>query len=234
MARLAVKVEGKVSTDIQWQYPPWGPPYTLEAIADSPALTDAHQGICSDGEYYYTSGSSGRIRKYDSAWNLVATADGTKPTKPGDCDVYDGVLYVTADGWLHKFAASDLSPIGSWQGSHGTGAGCCVRDGSEIVTISHTYSDRMERYTLGGSHLGTLWLSGPTISLAQGLTFWRGAFWVAGWTGSGNVIRVEADGAVYGPVFDNPGSAHAIGHRGNSLLINDGALGATVTTITPA
>lgn len=63
------------------------------------------QGICTEGEYYWVSGS-GTLAKYDSSWNLIA--ENTDPFQGytlevnhiGDIDVYNNELYLGVEYFM--------------------------------------------------------------------------------------------------------------------------------------
>ena len=66
------------------------------------AEVKGRQGICTDGEYYWVSGSAS-LAKYDHDWNLIA--ENEDPFKGyeievnhiGDIDVFEGELYIGAE-----------------------------------------------------------------------------------------------------------------------------------------
>ena len=75
-------------------------------------LADVHsvggrQGICTDGENYWVSGS-GTLEKYDSSWNLIA--ENTEPFEGytlevnhiGDIDVYKNELYLGVEYFMDE------------------------------------------------------------------------------------------------------------------------------------
>ena len=63
------------------------------------------QGVCTEGEYYWVSGS-GTLAKYDSSWNLIA--ENTDPFQGytlevnhiGDIDVYNNELYLGVEYFM--------------------------------------------------------------------------------------------------------------------------------------
>lgn len=74
------------------------------------SLKEAHQvngrqGICTDGQYYWVSGST-TLTKYDENWNVVA--ENTDPFKGyelevnhiGDIDVYENELYLSVEYFM--------------------------------------------------------------------------------------------------------------------------------------
>ncbi|RLI53783.1 MAG: hypothetical protein DRP09_14830 [Candidatus Thorarchaeota archaeon] len=109
---------------------------------------DAHQGVCSDGTYLYTTQGSNiwensYLKKWDKDWNLQQNL--TIPDNSYDTDVRqvnslcykDGKLYVGANnfdtaqkhGWIFVYNASDLSYIEKHQVKDHYCEGCDYHDG---------------------------------------------------------------------------------------------------------
>lgn len=82
--------------------------YSLSGIH----AVDGRQGIASDEQYYYVSGST-NLQKYDKNWNLVAENNDPfadfkiKVNHLGDIDVYGGELYAGAENFSDG-AATDI------------------------------------------------------------------------------------------------------------------------------
>lgn len=63
------------------------------------------QGVCSEGEYYYVSGST-TLAKYDKEWNLIALNEtpfegyDIEVNHIGDIDVYQNELYIGAEYFM--------------------------------------------------------------------------------------------------------------------------------------
>lgn len=74
------------------------PEYTLDASVE----VTGRQGVCSEGDYYWVSGSK-TLAKYDRDWNLIEINEDPfegyeiEVNHIGDIDVYDGNLYVGAE-----------------------------------------------------------------------------------------------------------------------------------------
>jgi hypothetical protein len=74
------------------------PEYTLDASVE----VTGRQGVCSEGNYYWVSGSK-TLAKYDRDWNLIEINEDPfegyeiEVNHIGDIDVYDGNLYVGAE-----------------------------------------------------------------------------------------------------------------------------------------
>lgn len=66
---------------------------------------DGRQGVATDGEYYWVSGSK-TLTKYDGNWNKLAENDSpfegytTEVNHFGDIDVYDNDIYVSAEYFM--------------------------------------------------------------------------------------------------------------------------------------
>lgn len=75
--------------------------YTLSSSAE----VNGRQGVCSEGEYYWVSGSA-TLTKYDKNWNVIA--ENTEPFKEyetevnhiADIDVYNNELYIGAEYFM--------------------------------------------------------------------------------------------------------------------------------------
>ncbi len=75
--------------------------YVLESVHD----VNGRQGICTDGTYYWVSGSTS-LTKYDKDWNVVS--ENTDPFKGydlevnhiGDIDVYNNELYLGVEYFM--------------------------------------------------------------------------------------------------------------------------------------
>jgi hypothetical protein len=73
-----------------------------EFTQDSVVEVTGRQGVCSEGDYYWVSGSK-TLAKYDRDWNLIDINEDpfegyeTEVNHIGDVDVYEGNLYVGAE-----------------------------------------------------------------------------------------------------------------------------------------
>ncbi len=74
------------------------PEFTLGTLVE----VTGRQGVCSEGDYYWVSGSK-TLAKYDRDWNLIEINEDpfegyeTEVNHIGDIDVYEGNLYVGAE-----------------------------------------------------------------------------------------------------------------------------------------
>ena len=181
-----------------------GDPDYLKEVATSGDI-NAHEGIATDGTYYYAFDSFA-IRKYDMSWNLVSETTNIATSYSnglgGGC-VSGGVIYVAADNggtqYLAKYNASDLSFIEHFDiESFASGAADFCMVGGMLHTIQWvpttgaTTIIKIDPDT--GASAGTITLSTALIE-AQGITFWRGAFWVTA-DNVDETFRVETDGTV--------------------------------------
>lgn len=79
------------------------PRYTYEL--NSVHQVNGRQGICTDGEYYWVSGSK-TLTKYDKDWNVIAENDDPfegyelEVNHIGDIDVYDNELYLGVEYFM--------------------------------------------------------------------------------------------------------------------------------------
>ena len=132
--------------------------YTFQYVSKSPSL-EAHQGVATDGTYFYTSSGGNttepwdnyHLYKWDADWNQLAhrdTADDAPTDKYQINSVFykDGKLYVGAfredptpkKAYIIVYNASDLSydtyhEIGTDMG----GEGCVYHDGYWWCTVSN-------------------------------------------------------------------------------------------------
>lgn len=236
-----------------------GTPNTFELASTSPNL-GVHQGIAFDGTHYYAADTN-HIKKYNSSWELVAENAnpigqiGNGTNHVGDPCVHDGVLYapvenyVNIDTWSHQhlvaFDADTLQPIKvvdiSAQG-HEVSSCCIGPDGLLYVTSFHDGSKLWRYHPDDFSFVSVLELD-KTIERIQGITFWRGAFWVTSdpQTSSGRpkrVVRVEADGKVWdaGVWGASGGNLEGIACDDDALLVlhdTDGSANGVVKRIMP-
>lgn len=197
-------------------------------------IVPGHQGVCSDGVHYYVTDTN-RIDKYDLSWALVASNPNPIASVPGtnhcgDPCIHDGVLYVPVESYTNistfsnqhiaRFNASDLSFISatnvSTQGHECSSIAYCGRDG-DLYVSSYADGSKLWRYSTSGSYVGALGLS-ITISLCQGVTWWRDGFYTSEESGSA-IRRVEYDGSVGSEITRTGGTGEGIGHLPDSLLV---------------
>jgi hypothetical protein len=227
-------------------------PNFFETIETSPDL-NAHQGVASDDVYYYISDTNA-LKKYDLDWNLVT--QNTDPlgdsgiaglNHMGDIECRDGKIYAIIEVWpsgpyvdqhIAVFNASDLSFIESFdisaQGHEGSSIAWCPPAGCFYIT-SHADGRKLYKYSASGQYLGSLSLAlapGGGISLTdmkwQGITWWRGVFWLAS-DKYDETYRVLPDGTIqWSGVFGQSvptGFFEGLGHTTDALLqlIDNGA-----------
>jgi hypothetical protein len=123
----------------------------------------AHQGVATDGTYFYTSGGvlSGEpanleLYKFDLDWNLITKRDTTSDNPTGKTQINhiylkDGVLYIGANQvgneatWIMEYNASDLTPITYHElGNHGRSEGCAFHDGWWVVYSYKRYTSKFD------------------------------------------------------------------------------------------
>jgi hypothetical protein len=213
-----------------------GKSYAFENVATSANL-GVHQGVCFDGTYYYVTDTNA-IKKYDAEFSLVSTnADpvgdvGGGVNHCGDPDVHDGIIYIPIENYVSisdfsfqriaRFNASNLAFIDSVsisaQGHECSSVCFCEADGLLYVA---SYADGSKLWKYNAStleYVGSLTL-GASISKIQGVTFWRGAFFINSDT-LDETIRVEYDGTVSGMVFgESSGVYEGLGHSDGALLL---------------
>lgn len=213
-----------------------GTPSTFGNVSTSANL-GVHQGVCFDGEHYYVTDTNA-IKKYDTSFTLVTT--NTNPCGDvgggvdhvGDPDVYGGILYVPIETYVNpttfsnqkitRFRASDLTFIDAVDVSaqaHECSSVCYVPSEDRLYVSSFGDGSKLWRYNASTlAYISALSLS-TTIAEIQGVTFWRGAFWVNS-DSTDATIRVETSGTVRGRVWGITGGAYeGIGHSDDALLV---------------
>lgn len=216
---------------------PQGSVYEMFELISTSANTGCHQGVTFDGTYYYVFHTDA-IKKYDANFNLVAQNTSALTgisgvNHLGDGDVHNGILYVVVETYVDintwsgmqiaRFNASDLSLIGTWdisaQNHETSSIVYCEDDGVLYVTSFNDGSKFFKYSPANGSYLGALTLS-STIAQLQGITYWRGAFWVNEDVND-STLRVEYDGTVKYRIWgaSGGGSYEGIGHSDDTLLV---------------
>lgn len=213
----------------------FGDPDLFEITATSSTDTDSHQGVCYDGTYYYTTDDN-YIRKWDASWTLIdSNSDPVGDTgiveSPainhcGDPCVVNGRLYIPVEyysgpstystPYIAVFDASDLSFIEAHdidaQGHEAASIAYCDRDGLLYIVDYISNNSTIYKYALDGTYIGTLTTS-YAINFRQGITWWRGCFWIASDEGE-ETMRVEYDGTTS---FNGSSGAGGIFGQGTSI-----------------
>lgn len=181
-----------------------GEPAMLALSATSGDI-NCHEGVATDGANNYGFDSF-VIRKFDLSWGLItstASVSGTYSNGLGGGCVHDGVIYIAADNggtqYLARYDAATLTRIDDFniESFANAAADFCWVDG-EVHTIPYLTTPgagsiiRIDPDT--GANLGSITLS-LNIIRAQGITFWRGAYWITCFD-TDNIYRVEPDGTV--------------------------------------
>lgn len=220
-----------------------GVPDFFDLVETSSTDLNSHQGVCFDGTHYYTTDTNA-IHKWDTGWNLIAS--NTNPIAAtglsgalglnhcGDPDVKDGRLYVPIERWplsggqynahIAVFDPSDLSFIEAFDistANHEAASVAYCDDDDLLYVVDFDGNDStIYKYDpTDGSARGTLTTS-RAITSRQGITWWKGYFWISGDSSNGATYRVATDGTVLGPVGLGEAAAayEGIGHTDEELL----------------
>lgn len=180
--------------------------YGFSQIDVSPD-TLCHQGIATDGVYYYTLNTH-EIYKYDSSWNLIASnllaSVQTNITHLGDGAVYNGKLYIAAENYntcasvsyqrISIFNTLDLS-FDSYVDISAQGHECsslCIVPELDTIFISSFCESKIYKYKLSDfSYLGYIDVL-PELLTMQGVTYKNGYLWISSY--GDNIYRVSLDG----------------------------------------
>jgi uncharacterized protein (TIGR02217 family) len=217
-------------------------PNFFEKIETSPDL-NVHQGVCFGDSHYFVVDDN-RIKKYNASWSLV-----TENTDPigdsgisgvdhcGDPAYHDGKIYVPIELYPNSpfdnqhigvFSASNLSFIQSFdisaQGHEVSSITRCDEDGLLYITDFEDGST-VHKYTTSGVYQGgvtlvaALGVTDFTAFQWQGITWWRGAFWLSS-DNFDETFRMTRDGTVYqSGLFGQAtsGNYEGIGAAGDTL-----------------
>jgi hypothetical protein len=165
--------------------------YSFDYVSITPNYVGAHQGVATDGTYFYTSGgtlttepANLELYKWDLNWNLITKRDTTSDNPTGKTQinhifVKDGVLYIGANElgneatWIMEYNTSDLTPITyHYLGNHGRSEGCAFHDNAWWVVYSY------KRYV---SKVSTSWVHQTDYALTYTITptnGYQGIFWI--------------------------------------------------------
>lgn len=165
--------------------------YKFDYVSITPNYVGAHQGVATDGTYFYTSGGvltseppNLEIYKWDLSWNLISKRDTSADNPTGKTQinhiyVKDGILYIGANQvgneatWITEYNTSDLTPITYRElGNHGRSEGCTFHDDYWWVTYSY------KRYV---SKFNTSWVHQADYNLSYIITptnGYQGIVWI--------------------------------------------------------
>jgi hypothetical protein len=224
--------------------------------------TSSHEGVAWDGTYYYTTDVNA-IRKWTAAWSLVTTNSnpcasiGVGVNHLGDPEVVGSVLYVPAENYsnpttwstmrIARFNTSDLSFIDSVDISaqnHEAAALAYCPDDGYLYLASYANPSKLLRFAVSTlAYVSTLTLSGGPAAFINGLTYWRGRFWIAGCStefnsGLKRLWSITPAGVITTqPVltYSSTGFQEGLSHTASALLhlFSTGAGQGTVSTLTP-
>jgi hypothetical protein len=158
-----------------------------------------HQGITTDGTYYYGF-DTGAIKKFDLSWNLLLTNASASTdvgvNHLGDGCYYDGKLYVACVNWSGCPSTWDSGRIGVWNAldlsfvkyvdvsSHNFDpSGCCIDTDDNILWVSgYCGAGTICKYDLADIAAGTATYLGsitpsPATSYIQGIEYNGGALY---------------------------------------------------------
>lgn len=192
------------------------PPKTLENTTTSADL-GAHQGVAWDGTHYYVVDTNS-IKKYDASFSLVdtnsdpcgdvTTMSGDTVDHCGDPCIHNGFLYVPIEIYVNistwsnmkvaRFDPATLDLVDVFDVSaqaHEVASICfCPEDGLMYIA---SFADNTKLFRYDPDTLAfdsNLSLSGESHGQFQGVTWWRGAFWLSVSTPVGAVVRCEFSG----------------------------------------
>lgn len=209
---------------------------TMENVSTSANLL-VHQGVASDGYFYYAIDTNA-LKKFDLSFASIASNTNPVGSVPGtnhcgDSEVVAGLLYVPIESYtdittfgaqhIARFRSDDLSFVDavdvSAQG-HEVAAICYCPIDQLLYVASYADGSKLWKYDPDDlSYVGALTLS-ETLTFIQGLTWWRGAFWVNTDGSPDATRRVELDGTVRGRVWGISGGAYeGLGHSDDALLV---------------
>lgn len=222
-----------------------GDPFESYSITSVSPHTGSHQGIATDGTYYYTIDTDS-ITKYDSSWVQSAQllnanqSIGVNTTNHlSDGDYYNGKLYVPVENYVHPCVSSTNNYIVTWNASDlsfdnkidvsGMGfssAGLVIDpnagDNGIIYNISYCDGTKIWKLDLStGAYLGAINLSQPILN-SQGITMKDGYFYISDDLND-IVWKVASDGTVLNSILSYPhvasGSLEGLDYNTNNLLV---------------
>ena len=158
------------------------------------------QGVCSDGEYYWVSGS-GTLAKYDRGWNLLAVNEDPfqgydmEVNHIGDIDVYQNELYIGAEYFMDGAGTNiqiavydgdtlELKRTFPFEAASGQleCSGIAVNPDDQTVWMCSWVGEESGRYLYrydldSGEYLGKVHLQ-PVPQWVQGMAYHDGCFYL--------------------------------------------------------
>lgn len=191
-------------------------PNTVQSYEYSPAAVhsvNGRQGVCTDGEYYWVSGSAS-LTKYDRDWNVAA--ENTDPFEGyelevnhiGDIDVYNNELYLGVEYFMDGegrniqvavYDGDTLKLKRVFPFKEDTGqlecSGIAVDPDSRTVYMTSWIDDESSNYLYmydldTGDYKGKL-LMDPVPTLLQGIAYYKGSLFVT--SDDGDADKDEPD-----------------------------------------
>lgn len=187
------------------------------------------QGVASDGEYYYVSGSKA-LYKYDKKGNLIQSNESPFEGYPifanhiGGIDVYNGEVFVSAENFMdgvgkdiqiaiHDAGTLKLKRSFAFEPSSGQEevSGICVDTDKRTVWMVSWVGEESGRYIYEysldtGKYLRKVHLQ-PVPQWIQGIHYWKGKLFVTADDGNADfdepdhLYRVEVTDKTYAPVI---------------------------------
>jgi hypothetical protein len=187
------------------------------------------QGVASDGEYYYVSGSKA-LYKYDKSGKLLLSNESPFEGYPilvnhiGGIDVFDEEIFVSAENFMdgvgkdiqigiHDAKTLKLKRAFAFEPSSGQEevSGICVDPDKRIVWMVSWVGEESGRYIYAysldtGKYLRKVHLQ-PVPQWIQGIHYWKGKLYVTADDGNAdfdepdNLYRVEVTDKTYAQVI---------------------------------
>jgi hypothetical protein len=187
------------------------------------------QGVASDGEFYYVSGSKA-LYKYDKKGKLIQSNESPFDGYPilvnhiGGIDVYNGEIFVSAENFMdgvgkdiqigiHDAKTLKLKRAFAFEPSSGQEevSGICVDTDKRIVWMVSWVGEESGRYIYAysldtGKYLRKVHLQ-PVPQWIQGIHYWKGKLFVTADDGTAdldepdNLYRIDVTDKSYAPVI---------------------------------
>lgn len=170
--------------------------YTLSSSAE----VNGRQGVCSEGDYYWVSGSA-TLSKYDKNWNLIVENDDpfkgyeTEVNHIADIDVYNNELYIGAEYFMDGVGKNiqiavydgdtlELKRTFPFEAKSGQleCSGIAVDPDSKTVWMCSWVGEESGRYLYkyaldNGDYLGKVHMQMPPQWL-QGIAYYKGSLYM--------------------------------------------------------